>query len=162
MEDTKVKHIFFYETNIGKLGIVDNGNAITQVYFANEIDIESVQVIETQLLKEAAKQLEEYFKGKRKDFNLPLEPNGTEFQKRVWEVLQTIPYGDTWSYKQVAEKIGNPRASRAVGMANNKNPIAIFIPCHRVVGANGKLVGYAGGLEIKEYLLKIEACTNIT
>lgn len=157
-----MKHIFFYKTNIGKLGIVDNGNAITQVYFANEIDIESVQVIETQLLKEAAKQLEEYFKGKRKDFNLPLEPNGTEFQKRVWEVLQTIPYGDTWSYKQVAEKIGNPRASRAVGMANNKNPIAIFIPCHRVVGANGKLVGYAGGLEIKEYLLKIEACTNIT
>ena len=92
----------------------------------------------------------------RKIFTLPLAPVGTEFQQHVWKILQTIPYGETWSYKQVAVAIGNPKASRAVGMANNKNPLAIFIPCHRVIGSNGKLVGYAGGLNIKEHLLALE------
>ena len=85
-----------------------------------------------------------------------MHPQGTDFQLRVWQVLRTIPYGKTWSYKQVATAAGNPNASRAVGMANNRNPIAIIIPCHRVIGANGRLVGYAGGLDVKEKLLEIE------
>lgn len=151
-----MKNMFFYDTEIGKITIVESNNVIVGVYFADEVDTKDIKIQETPLLKEAGKQLKEYFEGKRKDFELPLAPKGTEFQKKVWKVLQTIPYGETWSYKQVAEKIGNPKASRAVGMANNKNPISIFIPCHRVIGANGKLIGYGGGLEIKEYLLNLE------
>lgn len=100
--------------------------------------------------------MDEYFNRKRKNFDLPLAPKGTEFQKKVWEELRKIPYSKTCSYKDIAIKLGNEMCCRAVGMANNKNPIAIFIPCHRVIGANGKLVGYAGGLSIKERLLEIE------
>ena len=111
---------------------------------------------ETVLIKKANKQLQEYFSGKRKIFDLPLAPTGTEFQQKVWSSLRKIPYGTTNSYKEIAESIGNIKASRAVGMANNKNPILILIPCHRVIGTNGKLVGYAGGIDVKEKLLKIE------
>ena len=115
---------------------------------------------EDEVLKKAVSQLEEYFLGQRKEFTLPLNPQGTPFQKQVWEALRTIPYGETRSYKEVAIAIGNPKACRAVGMANNKNPIAIITPCHRVVGANGKMVGYAGGLGIKEALLEVESKAN--
>lgn len=146
---------FYYDSKIGKLGIVENGNAITHVYFGEIIPI-NVNLIETELLKKANEELQEYFSGKRKSFDLPLEPQGTEFQQKVWKVLQEIPYGKTYSYKDVAVKIGNEKACRAVGMANNKNPIALLIPCHRVIGTNGKLVGYAGGLDIKEKLLNME------
>lgn len=111
---------------------------------------------DTILLKDAEKQLEEYFCGKRKKFNLPLKQEGTEFMQSVWKVLETITYGETRSYKQIAEMIGNPKAVRAVGMANNKNNIPIIIPCHRVIGNNGKLVGYALGLEMKQWLLDLE------
>ena len=151
-----MKNTFIYDTRIGKIGIIDNGDSITEIYFANVLDTREVNVKETPLIKEAAKQLKEYFEGKRQDFDLPLSPKGTTFQKNVWKVLETIPYGETWSYKQVAEKVNSPKAYRAVGMANNKNPISIVIPCHRVIGANGKLVGYGGGLEIKDYLLNME------
>lgn len=111
---------------------------------------------DTILLKDAEKQLEEYFCGKRKKFNLPLKQEGTEFMQSVWKALETIPYGETRSYKQIAEMIGNPKAVRAVGMANHKNNIPIIIPCHRVIGNNGKLVGYALGLEMKQWLLDLE------
>jgi len=151
-----MKHTYFYETKIGKIGITDNGSEITGLYFSNDKLPADMHIEETTLLKEAAQQLTDYFSGKRNSFRLPLAPAGTEFQQKVWKVLQEIPYGETWSYKQVAIAIGNPKASRAVGMANNKNPIAIFIPCHRVIGANGKLVGYAGGLDIKEQLIELE------
>ncbi len=104
----------------------------------------------------AYSQLLEYFEGKRKLFDLPLIMIGTDFRKKVWQALCDIPYGQTRSYKQIAEAIGNPKASRAVGLANNKNPIAIVVPCHRVIGSNGKLVGYAGGLDLKQNLLKME------
>lgn len=104
----------------------------------------------------AAKELDEYFSGKRKSFDLPLEPQGTEFQRKVWNALLEIPYGETRSYKDIAEKIRNPRACRAVGGANNKNPIVILIPCHRVVGSHGGLVGYGLGLPMKQQLLDIE------
>jgi len=150
-----VNNGFIYETKLGKIGIVENGTAIIQVYFEETIPKEII-IKETTLLKKAYKELVEYLNGTRKTFDLPLDPKGTEFQQKVWKALQDIPYGETCSYKDIAIKIGNINASRAVGMANNKNPIPIFIPCHRVIGANGKLVGYAGGLAIKEMLINIE------
>lgn len=146
---------FYYETHIGKIGIVENGTAITHIYFG-EILTKDINIIETSLLKKANQQLQEYFTGKRKHFDLPLAPQGTEFQRKVWAALQDIPYGATYSYKDVAENVGNIKACRAVGMANNRNPIPLFIPCHRVIGANGSLVGYAGGLDIKKKLLETE------
>jgi methylated-DNA-[protein]-cysteine S-methyltransferase len=152
----KMDNIFFYSTIIGKIGIQENGHAITKVYLPHEEAPKDATVIETELLKVAAKQLQNYFEGKRRSFTLPLELKGTEFMLSVWKELQNIPYGETCSYKDIAERIGNPKACRAVGLANNKNPIPIFIPCHRVIGANGKLVGFAGGLEMKEQLLDLE------
>lgn len=108
------------------------------------------------VVQQTIKELEEYFAGNRKVFTVPLDLRGTEFQKKVWEALREIPYGETRSYKEIAEKIGNPKASRAVGMANHRNPIGIVVPCHRVVGANGKLTGYAGGIPMKQALLELE------
>lgn len=115
---------------------------------------------ETTLIKEAAKQLNEYFKGKRKVFDLPLDLSGTAFQTKVWQELLKIPYGKTVSYKDISIAINNPKAYRAVGMANNKNRIMIVVPCHRVIGSNKKLIGYAGGLKLKEYLLDLEKNNN--
>lgn len=111
---------------------------------------------ETPLLLEAKRQLTEYFDGLRTSFSLPLAPSGTAFQQAVWAQLEAIPYGETRTYGQIAAALGKPTASRAVGGANHSNPIAIVIPCHRVIGANGKLTGYAGGLDIKEKLLRLE------
>ena len=102
------------------------------------------------------KQILEYCSGKRKQFDIPLNPQGTQFQLKVWDALQTIPSGETRSYKEIAEQTGNPAACRAVGMANSRNPIPLIIPCHRVVGANGKLTGFAHGLEIKQRLIDLE------
>jgi len=107
-------------------------------------------------LKETIRQLREYFAGKREDFDLPLSPQGTTFQLKVWKRLCEIPYGETISYGELARRIDNPNASRAVGLANGSNPIPIVIPCHRVIGSNGKLTGYGGGLPIKEKLLALE------
>ncbi|WP_251859654.1 methylated-DNA--[protein]-cysteine S-methyltransferase [Clostridium sp. Marseille-Q2269] len=150
-----MNNAYCYDTKIGKIVIIENGKFITNVKFDKNIP-ENINIFESEILKNAHNQLKEYFRGERKEFNLPLDPQGTEFQKKVWEELQKIPYGQTCSYKDIAVSIGNEKASRAVGMANNKNPIPIFIPCHRVIGANGNLVGYAGGLEIKEILLNTE------
>jgi methylated-DNA-[protein]-cysteine S-methyltransferase len=105
----------------------------------------------------AARQLAEYFAGRLTVFDLPLAPAGTQFQRRVWAALQTIPYGQTWSYGQLAREVGNASASRAVGLANGRNPIAVVIPCHRVIGSDGSLTGYGGGLDRKRYLLGLEA-----
>ena len=110
------------------------------------------------LLDEAARQLADYFAGRRRDFDLPLAPAGTAFQQAVWAALRSIPYGQTRSYKDIAAAVGRPRACRAVGMANNRNPLPIVIPCHRVIGASGALTGYAGGVEIKHTLLQLENC----
>lgn len=110
----------------------------------------------TELLSMATIQLDEYFQGKHTTFSLPFKLTGTPFQLAVWKELQNIPYGKTTSYKEIAQKINKPKAYRAVGMANNKNPLPIIIPCHRVIGSNGKLIGYAGGLKLKNYLLELE------
>lgn len=152
-----MKNTFYYNTKIGEIAIEENGVAITRLYFVNK-DLEKEVEIkeETWLMRKAIKEIKEYLEGKRNSFDLPLEPEGTEFQKKVWNVLEEIPYGETRSYGEIAKLIGNEKASRAVGMANNKNPIMIMIPCHRVIGVNGKLVGYAGGLDVKEKLLNME------
>ena len=151
-----MKYIFFYDTKIGTICLAEEDGYITNLYFKDEWDLEESEVRETPLIKEAKKQLDEYLVGNRKEFDLPLKAKGTEFQQEVWKALQEIPYGETRYYGEIAEKIGNPKASRAVGLANNRNPISIFIPCHRVIGKNGKLVGYGGGLDIKERLLNLE------
>ena len=151
-----MKNIFVYETEIGELAIADNGKAITELYFKNKIDLEGKNIEETELIKKAFNEFKEYLSGARKNFDISLEPEGTEFQLKVWEALKSIPYGETCSYKDIAEKVGSSKAYRAVGLANNKNPISIFIPCHRVIGSNGKLIGYGGGLDVKEFLLKLE------
>lgn len=154
-----MEYNFIYKTQLGRIKIVESDNCITNIQFIDKDTMHSdnsTEVKETPLIIQTMTQLEEYIAGCRKNFTVPIDPRGTDFQKSVWRILQTIPYGEHWSYKQVAIKLGKPTAARAVGMANNKNPIPIIIPCHRVIGANGNLVGYAGGLELKEQLLNIE------
>jgi methylated-DNA-[protein]-cysteine S-methyltransferase len=129
---------------------------VTGLYFGRERPPAGASAEETELLRNAARQLREYLAGKRRIFELPLAPEGTPFQRSVWDGLLAIPYGETRSYGEIARSVGNPRACRAVGMANNRNPIPVFIPCHRVVGSDGSLVGYGGGLDIKERLLRLE------
>ena len=148
---------FTYSTPLGRVTIASDGLAITGLSYG-ERDYPGV-LRATELTNRAANQLQEYLAGKRQAFELPLDPAGTDFQRQVWRALLDIPYGQTRSYSQVAEAIGKPSACRAVGGANNKNPIPIFIPCHRVVGANGQLGGYADGLHIKRYLLDLERRT---
>ena len=121
------------------------------------ISSDAVRQDDLPILMEAARQLEEFFNRERRDFDLPISPSGTDFQMKVWKELCNIPYGETISYGELARRIGNPNASRAVGLANGANPISIIVPCHRVIGANGKLTGYGGGLPRKEKLLALEA-----
>ncbi|WP_406241926.1 methylated-DNA--[protein]-cysteine S-methyltransferase [Tissierella carlieri] len=151
-----MKNIAFYPTSLGLIGIVEKNGAIIELFFGKEHKSTDCEEQETPLLKEAVRQLEEYLDGKLKLFDLPFAPEGTDFQQTVWAALRNIPYGETRTYKQVAEMIGRPEASRAVGTANSKNPILIITPCHRVIGTDGKLVGYAAGLAVKEKLLEME------
>lgn len=143
---------YSYDTVIGKIYIAEKDNCICNVSFGTL----NYKEKETSLITKTYSQLKEYFAGNRKIFDIPISANGTEFQIKVWEELQKIPYGKIRTYKEIAENIGNKNASRAVGMANNKNPIAIIIPCHRVIGSNGDLTGYAGGIKLKQYLLNLE------
>ena len=152
---TETKNYFTYSLKKIKVLITEENNAVTGVYFGAEIPAGFVKA-ETPLIKKAAGQIEEYLDGKRKKFSLPLEMHGTEFQMDVWRALQTIPYGETRSYKEIAEMVRRPKAVRAVGMANHRNPISIIVPCHRVIGHNGKLTGYGGGLPLKQRLLELE------
>lgn len=150
-----MRYAYSYDTPIGDIVLCADEIGITGVHFG-AAKISDYHLQETDLLKQAATQLYEYFNHKRKVFDLPLQIFGTPFQRAVWNYLLQIPYGQTVSYKQVAQAIGNPKAVRAVGMANNRNVLPIFIPCHRVIGSNGKLTGYAGGLAIKQKLLELE------
>ena len=144
-----------YKSPVGELLIVCTETALLSLGVRKEQ--ESAEDKENNpVVQQTIKELEEYFAGNRKVFTVPLDLRGTEFQKKVWEALREIPYGETRSYKEIAEKIGNPKASRSVGMANHRNPIGIVVPCHRVVGANGKLTGYAGGIPMKQALLELE------
>ncbi|MDR2157421.1 MAG: methylated-DNA--[protein]-cysteine S-methyltransferase [Clostridiales Family XIII bacterium] len=144
-----------YETPFGGVLIASEGDFITRIAFVAQ-PVRTQADAPSELTDEAAKQMREYFSGERKGFDLPLNPQGTAFQRRVWDCLIKIPYGQTRSYKEVAADAGNPNACRAVGMANNRNPLPIVIPCHRVVGADGALTGYAFGLQMKRRLLELE------
>jgi len=148
--------------NIGGILISARDGAITELYFnGGRTTPETLQEslpspADAHVLNTLSQELDAYFAGKLKAFTVPLRPQGTPFRMGVWQALQTIPYGETISYKELALRIGNPAAIRAVGGANHHNPISIIIPCHRVIGANGKLVGYGGGIEVKEFLLDLE------
>ena len=141
-----------YNSPIGPLYLAEQDGAITHLVFRPLDGTPG----ETPVLKRCMEQLDAYFAGTLQEFDLPLAPAGTEFQRRVWQTLRTIPYGETWSYKMLAEAANCPRGYRAVGLANNRNPISIIVPCHRVVGASGGLTGYGGGLPNKAYLLELE------
>jgi methylated-DNA-[protein]-cysteine S-methyltransferase len=149
------KSVWFVHSPIGVLSLVESGGALTELRFGERAEAGEIPQA-TPLLRQAEAELQEYFSGKRKAFTVPFAPAGTPFQQAVWKVLLTIPYGETMTYGEVAKAVGNPKASRAVGMANHQNPLAIICPCHRVIGANHKLVGYGGGLSIKEFLLALE------
>jgi methylated-DNA-[protein]-cysteine S-methyltransferase len=150
-----MKNFFPYRLKGINLVIAEDTKAIAGLFFGTRPPPGFVKA-ETPLIKKAAAQIEEYLAGKRKKFTLPLVMHGTEFQTAVWQALQDIPYGKTRSYKEIAAAIGRPRAVRAVGMANHRNPISIIVPCHRVIGHDGSLVGYGSGLPLKRRLLELE------
>lgn len=147
----------FFETPLGFIRIEENHDGITSLRFINGKMETALEKENGTYLADAKLQISEYFFKKRKNFDIPLSIAGSEFQEKVWSALRNIPYGETRSYQQVAETIGSRDAARAVGMANNRNPILIIIPCHRIVGKDGKLVGYAGGIDRKRCLLELEA-----
>jgi methylated-DNA-[protein]-cysteine S-methyltransferase len=146
------------DSPVGPLLLTSNGTALTRLLFAVEPD-PSWSTDPCPVLDEAVRQLGEYFAGERREFDLPLEPVGTPFQLTVWDRLRDIPYAETINYGQLANRVGNPNASRAVGLANGRNPISIVVPCHRVIGADGSLTGYGGGLDRKRTLLELERRT---
>jgi methylated-DNA-[protein]-cysteine S-methyltransferase len=149
------------DSPVGKLILAASGEGVAALAWSRK-HLESLGLRGTEadtshaILDEAERQLGEYFRGERTRFDLEFELNGTEFQVRVWNALKTIPYGKTWSYRELAVKVGSPEAVRAVGTANGRNPVSIFIPCHRVVRLNGEMGGYAGGIDIKTFLLDLE------
>ncbi len=151
-----MKNVHFYTFPAGRIGIAEERGAIIRVSFGGENSFAGLTAAETPLIRTAAGQLGEYFAGERAAFDLPLDLRGTEFQIAVRRALLTIPFGETRGYREVAVQIGNPKACRAVGMANNRNPVAIIVPCHRVIGRSGGLTGYGGGLSVKEHLLGLE------
>lgn len=150
----------YLQTPVGKLLLAGDAQGLRQVDFQDgphpakpEPDWQQ----DAKPFREVIQQLKEYFAGKRQSFDLPLAPEGTDFQLRVWRALRGIPFGTTWSYGQLARRIGKPKASRAVGAANGQNPLPIIVPCHRVIGADGSLTGFGGGLKIKQQLLELES-----
>ena len=147
---------YFYQTEIGKIFIGESKNFITFITFSEENIPTDYKKKETHLIKQCIKEIYEYLEGNRKYFSIKISEEGTKFQKKVWNELKKIPYGETRSYQDIAISIGNIKASRAIGNTNNKNPIAIIIPCHRVIAKNGNLSGYAGGSSIKKFLLNLE------
>jgi methylated-DNA-[protein]-cysteine S-methyltransferase len=158
-----MKNIYYFNykfCNLEKsliLGIAEKDEVICFVFFGSVKKSGEYTEKETPLIKKTANQLDEYFNKKRKEFDIPFKLDGTDFQKKVWNALLNIPYGETRSYGEIVVVIGNPKASRSVGMANNRNPLPIIVPCHRVIGHDGSLTGYAGGLDLKKALLDLEA-----
>ena len=161
MSDCSFEDYCYYPSPIGLIRMVESGGFLTRADFVDQSP-ESEQFApgsisnSSTLLKDVCRQLDEYFEGRRQKFDMPLKPHGTNFQRSAWESLLRIPYGETRSYLQQAESISNPKAIRAIGQANSRNPIPIIIPCHRVIGKNGSLSGYAGGLDRKTRLLAHE------
>ncbi len=156
IDGTKGRESLEMESPVGRLRLTAGAGVLVGVEFIRG-GAPARESSEAAVLLEARRQLEEYFRGERTAFQLPLTPAGTEFQQQVWRALLDIPFGETWSYQRLAEAIGKPAAVRAVGAANGRNPLAIVIPCHRVIGADGTLTGYGGGMENKAWLLEHEA-----
>lgn len=179
-KEEKMKAFVIMDSPVGELLLVQGEKGLEQLRFCSAVTVDRTHVAGkggtlerpevlpagldqrlgeygwTKLMKETAAELEQYFLGDRRSFDIPLSPEGTEFQKLVWNALETIPYGETRSYGEIAALVNSPKACRAVGMANHQNPISILIPCHRVIGANGSLTGYGGGLNKKKWLLDLE------
>ncbi len=153
---SNILFLHYQKTDIGSVGIVECKGSITNLVFCSDASPQGAELLETKLIAEAFRQLNSYFAGKIKQFSLPLAPSGTPFMQQVWKSVCTIAYGTTVTYKDIATAVGNPLAVRAVGMANHRNSIPIFIPCHRVIGSDGTLTGYRGGLEMKKQLLELE------
>ena len=145
-----------FDTPVGPMALEGEGNALTALYLPNTHMAPAGE--ETPLLARGRAELLDYLAGKRQVFDLSLCPRGTPFQLRVWRALADIPYGTVLTYGELARRVGSPKGCRAVGQANHRNPLPIFLPCHRVVGANGALTGYGGGLELKQWLLRLEGC----
>ncbi len=161
---TKSDTLYWHEIDspVGRLLLAGDGESLIQVSFQagpRPRQAPDGWVADPAPFRDAIAQLGDYFDGRRRGFDLPLEPRGTEFQRRVWRALTDIPYGKTISYGELARRIGQPSASRAVGLANGANPLPIIVPCHRVIGANGSLTGFGGGLPIKRQLLALEGAT---
>ena len=162
-----VRNFFFYRFDPPglpggiRVGIAESGRLLTDLFFENHVPAGFRKAVtveaETPLIKEAARQVGEYLAGKRRVFDVPVELAGTDFQKDVWRALLAVPFGATKSYKEIAADVGRPKAVRAVGLANNRNPVSIIVPCHRVIGHDGSLTGYGGGLPVKRFLLELEA-----
>lgn len=148
--------VSFQQTSIGRIALVESGCAITHLCFDTDNLPQQAEIGETELIREAFLQLEAYLSGELRVFSVPVVPSGTPFMQRVWQTLSAIPYGTTLTYCEIADAVGIPFAARAVGMANNRNPVPVFIPCHRVIGRNGSLTGYRGGLGLKKRLLELE------
>lgn len=152
-----MKYVRICDTVIGEICLVQEGDAIVTLGIAGSRSAKDTVFEETPLLRQAVLQIEEYLAGERREFDIRVRTAGTPFQEKVWRALREIPYGETRTYGQIAAKIGCPRGARAVGMACNRNPIMLLIPCHRVLGSDGSLTGFAGGLPVKEKLLRLEA-----
>lgn len=147
---------FFYKSPIGILKISADEIGVTGLEISMEGNESAPEELCSPIIQQAVSELKEYFEGSRKEFHVPVHVNGTVFQGKVWNALREIPYGETRSYQQIANAAGSPKACRAVGGANHNNPVMIIVPCHRVIGANGSLTGFGGGLSAKEYLLRLE------
>ncbi|MDR2107228.1 MAG: methylated-DNA--[protein]-cysteine S-methyltransferase [Holosporaceae bacterium] len=160
-DENKISHYFSRKTIIGDITICARENAVIGLHFGGRYFSEAENA-ESEIIRKAFAQLDEYLEGSRRDFDIKLAYDGSNFRVSVWDQLRRIPCGETKSYKEIACGAGNPRSCRAVGKACGKNPIPVFIPCHRVVGADGNLTGYAGGINLKKKLLKIEKTTAIS
>ncbi len=155
-----MKHYCYYDSPLGRMLLVGIDGVLEELHFPNSTERQEVPEDwqdSAARFKEAIRQLREYFAAARQEFDLPIAPRGTPFQERVWQELRRIPFGETASYGAIAERIGNPKACRAVGLANSKNPIPIIIPCHRIIGKDGSLTGFGGGLTVKQQLLDLES-----
>lgn len=146
----------YFDSSLGKIKVTASNKGITSILFVKQGE-EILAASPNHLTELACTELQQYFTGQLKQFSLPLDVSGTQFQQQVWRALLSIPYGTTCSYADIATRLNNPKAVRAVGAANGKNPVSIVVPCHRVIGANGRLTGYAGGLDRKERLLNLES-----
>ena len=155
-DNENLNYVAYWQSPVGLVEVVGDDIAVHSVLFVEEKRREQTGTL-SDTVKECVKQLSEYFDGRRRDFDLSMAQKGTDFQQRVWTELMNIPFGKTVSYMQMAKALGDPKCIRAAGTANGKNQIAVIVPCHRVVGANGTLVGYAGGLNRKRWLLEHEA-----